>query len=119
MQALRNASFLARLALAWFALFIGVAAASPMVNPIGVDLVCTASGGAKLLVKGDAGDQAGTHSLDCPLCIAAGAPPPLDSGAAVSEPALAHVLQSIPAARIAALIAAPFPARGPPSAAIV
>jgi hypothetical protein len=119
MQALRNASFLARLVLAWFALFIGVAVASPMVNPVSVDLVCTASGGAKLMIKGDAGDKAAGHSLDCPLCVSGGAPPPIESIAAVYEPALAHVLQSIPAARIAALMAAPLPARGPPAAAIV
>jgi len=113
MQALRNASFLARLVLAWFALFIGAAVASPMVNPVGVDLVCTASGGAKLMVQGDAGEKTTGHTLDCPLC-ATGAPPPLGSCAAVHEPAIAHVLQSIPAARIAALTAAPLPARGPP-----
>jgi hypothetical protein len=116
MQALRNASLLARLVLAWFALFIGVAVASPLVNPVGVELVCTASGGAKLMVKGEGnGGQSVGHTLDCPLCAATGAPPPVAAVAAVYEPALAHVLHSIPAARIAALTAAPLPARGPPA----
>jgi hypothetical protein len=116
MQALRNASILARLVLAWFALSIGVAVAAPLVNPVGVDLVCSASGGIKLMVKGDTGNGKSVgHTLDCPLCAATGAPPPVAAAPAAYEPALAHVLQSIPAARIAALTAAPLPARGPPA----
>ncbi|HEY5580804.1 MAG TPA: DUF2946 domain-containing protein, partial [Rhodoferax sp.] len=45
-----------------------------------------------------------------------GAPPPPVAHAA-TEPmqALGHVLQGIPAAHIAALSAAPLPARGPPA----
>ena len=39
MQALRNASFLARLVLAWFALAIGVAVASPIVKPKSMELL--------------------------------------------------------------------------------
>lgn len=113
MQRLRHARFLARLVLAWFALSLGVAIASPLVKPVDLQLVCSVAG-AKLLVKGDSGDKTAGHTLDCPLCAATGAPPPLGVVGLVYEPPLAHVLQSVPAARIAALTAAPLPARGPP-----
>jgi hypothetical protein len=54
--------------------------------------------------------------MDCPLCATSSAPPPpvLRLSAEPAQP-LAHVLQSIPAAHIAALTAAPLPARGPPA----
>ena len=44
LQSLRNAPHLTRLVLVWFALFVGVAVASPLVNPEGVQLVCTTAG---------------------------------------------------------------------------
>ena len=56
MQTLRHAHFLARFVLVWFALAIGVAIASPIVNPQAIELICSGSGGAmKLLVKSDDG----------------------------------------------------------------
>src|SRR3569832_1731155 len=113
MQALRRAHFLARLALAWFAMSLGVAIASPLVKPVDLQLVCSVAG-AKLLVKGETGDKTTARSLDCPLCIAAGAPPPAPTVTVAFAPPLAHAANSIPAARIAALTAAPLPARGPP-----
>jgi hypothetical protein len=116
MQALRNASFLARLALAWFALYIGVAVASPFVKPVGVELICSGAGAIKLLVKSDEGGKAiAGHTLDCPLCAAMDAPPGVAQAIGAEPVPLGHVLQSIPAARIAALTAAPLPARGPPA----
>ena len=42
LQTLRQALNLTRLVLVWFALSVGVAIASPMVNPQAMDLVCTA-----------------------------------------------------------------------------
>jgi len=114
MQALRNASFLARLVLAWFALSIGVAVASPVVKPAGVDLICS-GGVVKLLVKsGESGGGPAAHTLECPLCAALGAPPPVARTAAEPLLPLAPASSSIPAARVAALAAAPLPARGPP-----
>ncbi len=44
LQPLRNAHHLTRLVLVWFALFIGLAVASPLVNPQGVQEVCTTAG---------------------------------------------------------------------------
>ena len=117
MQFLRNASFLARLVLAWFALSIGVAVAAPLVKPVGVELICSA-GVMKLLVKSDDGSKTSSHTLDCPLCASLDAPPSVPQADVPFVPALSHAVQSIPSARIAALTAAPLPARGPPSALV-
>jgi hypothetical protein len=115
MQALRRARFLARLVLAWFALSLGVAIASPLVKPAGIEVICSGGGAIKLLVKGDAGGgQPTSHTLDCPLCASMAAPPPVVRGDLVFVPVLGHAVQPIPAARIAVLTAAPLPARGPP-----
>ncbi|AEG94758.1 hypothetical protein [Ramlibacter tataouinensis] len=113
MHALRNARRLARLVLAWFALSLGAALASPVVQPQGVELVC-AGGVMKLMTVDEGGPAGASQALDCPLCTPAGAPPaPAPVAAAMPLP-LGHALQPIPAARIAALTAAPLPARGPP-----
>jgi hypothetical protein len=114
MQALRNAAFFARLVLAWFALSLGVAIASPIVKPQGTLLIC--SGGViKSVSQGDdPGSPAGPHTLDCPLCAVTGAPPAASQAFTQAQP-LGHAVRPIPAARIAALTAAPPPARGPPS----
>jgi hypothetical protein len=116
MHSLRNARHLVRLVLAWFALSIGVAVASPLVKPVSMELVCSGSGLMKLIVKTDDGaKEVRTHTLDCPLCMAMSAPPPaLRADVAPAQP-LAHALRPIPAAHIALLTAAPLPARGPPT----
>ncbi|HYF19352.1 MAG TPA: hypothetical protein VEA40_15910 [Ramlibacter sp.] len=114
MPALRRARFLARLVLAWFALAVGVAVASPVVQPQSVHLVC--SGTAIELVLPGAGDgPAAPHTLDCPLCATPGGLPPAPAGSAALRLPLPHVLQPVPAARLAARTAAPLPARGPPA----
>jgi hypothetical protein len=116
MQTLRNAHLIARIVLVWFALSIGVAIASPIVNPQALELICSSAGMMKLLVKTDDGSKPpGNHTLDCPLCANLSAPPPVVRLEVEPVQPLAHVLQSIPAARLAALTAAPPPARGPPA----
>ncbi len=122
MQRLRHAAVLARWVLVWFALSLGVAVASPLVKPQAVDLVCSAGGTVKLVVKGDLpdGGAAPSHTLDCPLCLPFAAPPPPTAQAALpTPPPLGHAVQPIPAARIAALTAAPLPARGPPASSLL
>jgi hypothetical protein len=115
MQTLRNAHLIARFVLVWFALSIGVAIASPIVKPQALDLICSGAGVMKLLVNTDDGSQPLTsHTLDCPLCANLSAPPPVARLQVEPVQPLGHVLQSIPAARIAALTGAPPPARGPP-----
>lgn len=117
MNALRNAYRFARFVLVWFALSIGVAIASPLVKPQTLELICSGAGVMKLLVHTEEGSQdVAGFMLDCPLCLSPGAPPPPNAHAIVNpvQP-LAYLLQSIPSARIAALTAAPLPARGPPA----
>lgn len=116
MDTLRRAHQLARLVLVWFALSIGVAVAAPLVNPQAMELICSGSGAMKVLIKTDDGAKEATSvTLDCPLCTTPAAPPcALRVTAAPVQP-LAHVLQTIPAARMASLTAAPPPARGPPA----
>lgn len=114
MQALRNASFLARLVLAWFALAIGVAVASPIVKPKSMELLC--SGGVmKLLVASDDGSTpASGHTLDCPLCVSLDAPPASMAGLVQARPLPLGILLSQADASLAVFTAAPPPARGPP-----
>jgi len=114
MQRLRHAIQLTRLVLVWFALSVGVAIASPIVNPHGMDLVCTSTGSMKLVVQGDDEVPASSHTLDCPLCASISAPPPAINTSLTQPSPLAHAVQRIAAAHIAALPAPPLPSRGPP-----
>jgi hypothetical protein len=115
MQTLRHFRWLARLVLAWFVLSIGVAVASPLVNPQAMELICSGSGAIKLLVKTDDGaKELPSHTLDCPLCAHVGAPPPTAQAELPMAHPLAQALRPIPAAHIAARTAAPLPPRGPP-----
>ncbi|ALK89934.1 DUF2946 family protein [Limnohabitans sp. 63ED37-2] len=116
LQSLRNAHRLTRLVLVWFALFVGVAVASPLVNPEGVQLVCTTAGSVKLIQLDADGEEAQSshHGLHCPLCLPAAAPPV----ASVSAPVhvgLSHALRPLEQARLASLIGLPWQARAPPS----
>lgn len=116
METLRRTRIIARLVLAWFALSIGIAIASPIAHPQSLELICSAAGTVKVMVQGDDGTtQAKSHTLDCPMCTATGAPPPAGSRPTPAVLPLSRAVQSIPAARIAGLTAAPLPACGPPS----
>ncbi len=116
MQSLRNAHHLTRLVLVWFALFIGVAVASPLVNPEGVQLVCSTAGSVKLLQLDADGEEAQSshHGLHCPLCLPVAAPPAVSVSAPV-HPGLSHALLASEQARLASLIGLPWQARAPPS----
>ena len=106
---------IARLVLVWFALFIGVAIASPILNPTETQMVCSSAGGMKMVPSGEEGAEAKlTANMDCPLC--APVVVPLQSGATTFDYAstLAHSLHPVAAALIAALTAPPLPSRGPP-----
>lgn len=117
MHTLRNAHLIARFVLVWFALSIGVAIASPLVNPQGMQLVCSGSGTLKILSV-DAGGKATTHSshtLECPLCANISAPPPLEEIGFTAAPPLAFGLPEQDAGTYAPRLTTPPPARGPPS----
>jgi hypothetical protein len=77
LQTLRQTKTLARLVLAWFALFVAVAVAAPVVSPQASALVCSAQGDVRLvnLGTGDAVPSS-VHTLDCVLCLSVYAPPP-------------------------------------------
>ena len=120
MQLLRQSHLITRLALDWFALFVCVAAASPLVNPQSMEMVCSGSGVMKMVIQDQSQSDEGlgvasAHTQDCSLCGAVGAPPPVAINLPALPQPLAYALQSIPAARIAALTGAPLPARGPPT----
>ena len=117
MQTLRNAHLIARFVLVWFALSLGVAVASPIVQPKAMELICSGAGLMKLLVQTDDGSQElSIAGMDCPLCAASsGAPPPRAPFCVEIVQPLGYVLQSIPSAIMVARTAAPLPARGPPS----
>jgi hypothetical protein len=115
MHRLRNALHMTRFVLVWFALSVGVAIASPVVNPHGMDLVCTSTGSMKLVVQGDDDVAASSLTMDCPLCASSSAPPPALNTALTQPSPLAHAMQPLAAAHIAALTAPPLPSRGPPA----
>ena len=116
LQSLRNAHRLTRLVLVWFALFVGVAVASPLVNPEGVQLVCTTAGSVKLLQLDADGEEAQSshQGLHCPLCLPVAAPPVVSVSAPVHV-GLSHALRPLEQARLASLIGLPWQARAPPS----
>ena len=102
--------------LAWFVASMGVAIASPLVHPQSFEVICSGTGAIKLLVQTDDGTvEMGAMGMDCPLCSTPSAPPPTPAAAVLPPHPLAHALQPVEAARIAAATAAPLPARGPPS----
>ena len=108
---------LAQIVLFFYGMTLGVAMASTLVRQDAANLICTSTG-YKILSSGDAGDSKATahHLLDCPLCVAA-APPPSFMAEHFCEPphVLSYATRAIPAARLASLVAAPLPARGPPA----
>ena len=116
---LRRATVLARWShwvLLSFVLSLGVAIASPMVNPQATQLICSAAGGMKVIVtSADGSSEVASQSMDCPLCVSIIAPPPVLKLSFEPAQPLSYALQSIPAAIIAKRTAAPPPARGPPN----
>jgi hypothetical protein len=115
MQHLRHAIQLTRLVLVWFALSVGVAIASPLVNTQGMDVVCTGTGSMKLVVQGNDDSAVSAKTMDCPVCMSIIAPPPEFNTTLTQPSPLAHVMQPLAAAHIAALTAPPLPSRGPPA----
>lgn len=77
LQSLRNARSLTRLVLVWLALFMGVAVASPLVNPEGVQWICTSTGSVKLVHFDADGQetQGSDQGVHCPLCLPSSALP--------------------------------------------
>lgn len=116
MQSLRNACWITRFVLVWFALFLGAAVASPLVKTSSTQMVCSAMGGMKL-VSLDADQEPSTTAtlaMDCPLCMPVAAPNP--AALPPHHPSgLGHALRPLESARLASLLGPPWQARGPPS----
>jgi hypothetical protein len=101
-----------------FALVALVALLAPLAHARAYEQVCSAQG-TRLVALGDADSGHGSapvdHAAHCPLCMPVGAPPAEMAWdftpVLVRSPG--HV--GIPAGRVASLVGAPFPARGPPS----
>ena len=77
LQRFRDAPSLMRWVLLWFVLAIGVAVASPLVKPVSLSLICSATG-STLVATGDDGSlpsPSHASTLDCVLCLPAAAPP--------------------------------------------
>lgn len=114
MRSFRSFPLLIRAVLAWFALTVAIATASPLVHkPDPLHTVCTAGGEVRVLIT-DAGHS---HSqLDCPLCLLAKAPPPAAIVVVRLAPSpLAHALRPARQAHLATSTGAPLPPRGPPT----
>ena len=108
---------LVRAVLMFYVLTLGVAMAATFVKTESGSLICTSTGYKMISIKSD---QDSGHSnaamVDCPLCVASALPPVFyDDSAWIAPQALAYATQSIPAARLAAIVSAPLPARGPPA----
>lgn len=117
MHHLRNATLIARFVLVWFALSLGVAIASPLVNPKSVQLICSGTAFIKIVSSNTDGTApTDSHTLDCPLCAGMGGPPSVLVWKLDPVQPLAYAFQGIASAHIAAISAAPLPPRGPPTA---
>jgi hypothetical protein len=115
LQTLRRSTAVLRWVLLGFVLSLGVAIASPIVNPQAMQVICSGSGVMKVIVtSADGSTEVTNQSMDCPLCLSIIAPPPLLKSAFEPAQALSYTLQPIPAATISKRTAAPMPARGPP-----
>ncbi|MEG0921564.1 MAG: hypothetical protein RSD57_01820 [Comamonas sp.] len=122
MHRFRSTLWLTRLILAWFAISVGAAIAAPLVHPQAMDIVCTASGGIKLVAVGASADDRAApphqHQLECPLCMPVYTPPSASHFDFCPPRPLAHALLPYVAAHLAALAGAPLPARGPPPSSL-
>lgn len=103
--------------LVWFALVLGVAAASPLVQPRALQLVCSAAGAVLVETVDGATTNGSAHTLDCALCLLANTPPRAASAlpqAPLIPIALAALRVTEP---VLSMHGAPLPARGPPTLA--
>jgi hypothetical protein len=114
LQSVRQATFLARWVLVWFIMAMGVAVASPLVQPQSYTLVCSTVGASKLLVNGDDGAPVMAHTLDCVACLPAMVPPPVAQSGAAAPADLHYSVPGFDTAFQARRHASPVPARGPP-----
>ena len=107
---------LARLALTWYVLFLGVSVLAATLQPRTMDVVCSSMGIMKVVVQGEGGEAQVRSSMDCPLCAHAtpALPPPTTAVLAHVPDARSHIVQRLPQAVLMVRTAPPLPSRGPP-----
>ncbi len=115
MMAWLRSALLGRTVAAVFLITMGWAHASPLLKPQSIELLCSAGGAMKLLVKSSDGTaQTSTHTVHCGLCALGDAVPPAASHApqslAQSSVQLLHFSSALTANALP-----PLPARGPPA----
>lgn len=119
LQRLRHSTWAARV-LATFAICLIANLVATLVAPTAVQQICSATKSVKVVVA----QADGTPSVDtrahgdghCPLCVVPALPvAPIRLPA--FEGGVAHFSVGLPAARLAALVGAPLPPRGPPAIA--
>jgi hypothetical protein len=117
LQSLRNARHLSRFMLVWFALFIGVAAASPLVKPQAAQMICSTMGGVQMVLTDYGGDTpaASAKGMECPLCTHVSMPLPTAMLDFVPVSTLAHAMRPLALAHLVWLTGTPLPPRGPPA----
>ena len=114
MLKLRNHKLIAKLLLVWFALFLGSAIASAVIQQGDLQTVCTSGGAMKFVdANDDDGDVKVSGSMDCPLCASMTFAPHPSTQFEKPSP-LAHALQPYVVAHLAGVAAPPLPSRGPP-----
>jgi len=115
MQSHPNLRHLRLWVLAWFVMALGAAVASPLVAPRSLELVCSGTGGTRLVMKAAEGlVAADATGLDCPLCLAADAPPatPLAAAATTAAPTFEPRFHTSLSARAGRALSPPV--RAPP-----
>jgi hypothetical protein len=113
---LRRANRLVIAVLFLYGLTLSVAMAAPMVEGKGMSMLCTSTGIKFVNESGKIVDgKTITHTLECSFCVPTAIAPALPA-MDVCPPVhtLSYATLSIPAARLAAIVSAPLPARGPP-----
>lgn len=115
LHSLRRSRTLARWVLVWFAFAMGVAVAAPVVQPLNLGGICSASA-AMGDPQSDA-DAAGLHTiLQCVLCLGAGAPPVTAETGLGGQLAPQAPVPTVPVAVALASRNSPLLARAPPAA---
>ena len=108
----RRHRFLARLVLAWFALWLGAGVASPVIAAAASGVVCSLAAPQS---HGEHGAPLASAAMHCPLCVPAAAPPVSLTALALPDCGPASVPVVASQASLPAAQQAPWSARGPPS----
>ncbi len=100
-----------------YGLTLGIATAAPMINGEGISMICTSTGIKFVTESGKIVDGKATmHTLDCSFCMPSAITPSLPQIDVVPPVhTLSYATQSIPSARLAAIVSAHLPPRGPPA----